>query len=62
LCCHVPHRSGPHHPAEKGSGAAMCLVGLCRPQKLRIKKDVAGLVVQLVSRVPKTHAPDSVSH
>jgi hypothetical protein len=52
----VPYGSGPHLSAGEGSGAAMHPAVLSRSCALSIKKGLAGLPMQLGSRVSKSHA------
>jgi hypothetical protein len=57
-CCNVSHGSKPSLLFREGSAAATCPVTLSEPHASSIKKGVADLVVQLDSRLPKTHALD----
>jgi hypothetical protein len=64
---HLPHGSEPHLPTREGSGAATCPVALSWPRASGIKKGLAGLGMQLGSRVPKacsriTKAPSPDKH
>jgi hypothetical protein len=52
-CCHVPRDFRPCILAQKGSDAAMYPVALNRPRALGIKNGLAGLDMQLGSRVSK---------
>jgi hypothetical protein len=61
-CSHVPYGSGLRLPAENGSGAAMCPVELYASQVSRITKGLAGLAMQLGSRVSKTFTPEQLRH
>jgi hypothetical protein len=51
----VSSGSGPHLPAEVGSGAAMNPTVPCESRASRIKKTLAGLPVQLGTHVPNAH-------
>jgi hypothetical protein len=61
-CSHVPHSSGLRLPAENGSDAVMCPIELYASQVSRITKGLAGLAMQLGSRVSKTPTPEQLRH
>jgi hypothetical protein len=73
-CYHVSHGTGPHLRAREGSGATTRSAVPCGPRTSSIKKGLAGLAMQLGSRVfmarsrvpkarsrvSKTSAPDQL--
>jgi hypothetical protein len=51
--CHVSHGTGPRLPAGEGSGAVTHPIVPCGPRASSIKKGLAGLAMQLGSRISK---------